>query len=104
MLAETGRLYDIKKGEALPEGISPISVLDDTALNSMIKPGTNDIQSRFVAGYSTLQRLSTKSPVVVIGENGQIKGRPGFLVDFISRESLAAKSCTTKRHETLMPV
>ena len=79
ILSETGQLYDTKKGETLPHGQNPVSKLTD-------------------------KDLSKKEPCLVIGEEGLIKDKPGFEVEFISSKSIAEEPYSTNLYEVLMPV
>ena len=102
ILAENGRLYDTKKGETLPEGLSPMPVMDEKSLSRLSEPATAELVSNYVARYWDMMALSDKQPVSVISETGMIKDKPGFDVEFISRESLTSEYYATDRHEILM--
>lgn len=104
VLAETGRLYDTKKGEQLPEGVKPMPLLDDEALKSFAEPTTADVIPHYVARYWDLVALSDSQPAEVIGPNAQLKDRPGFEVDFVTRNSLSSDQITIDQHEVLMPI
>lgn len=103
VLAETGVLYNTKNGEQLPRGVSrmlPMSAEHPELLHS---PTTDEVVPHYVARYADLLEESADAPVRVLGEDALIRDRPGFEVDFISRESLGAQVYTTERHEILMP-
>ncbi len=103
VLAETGRLYDTKKGEALPEGVNPMPLLTDDELKAFAEPTTTDVLPNYVARYWDLMALSDRAPAKVIGPDAQLRDRPGFEVDFVSRGSLdRTYSCDVP--EVLMPV
>ncbi|MCR9135969.1 MAG: cupin domain-containing protein [Alphaproteobacteria bacterium] len=104
VLAETGRLYDTKRGEHLPEGVQPMPLLDDEALKSFAEPTTADVIPHYVARYWDLVALSDSQPADVIGPNALLRDRPGFEVDFITRNSLPSDQVTVDQHEVLMPV
>ncbi len=103
ILGDNGKLYDSKKGQALPDGISPMPVMTDKALSLMAEPPVRNIVPRWVARYLDLLALSRDLPVEVIGENGLIFDRPGFAVDFISASS-AAPVDPQPHFTVLMPV
>ena len=54
LLGENGKLYDSKKGEALPDGVNPMQVLSDDALAQMPEPAAIDVIPRHVARYLDL--------------------------------------------------
>ena len=104
VLAETGRLYDTKKGDALPDGVKPMPLLSETQLKEYPEPSTAEVVPDHVARYWDLMALSGKAPAKVIGADAQLKDRPGFEIDFLSRNSIGEKAYATDRHEVLMPV
>lgn len=105
VLGRNGKLYDTKKGQSLPEGVEPMPLLDEAQLAGFPEPGTREVVGGFVARYQDLVSLSDRQPVQVIGENGVIRDRPGFEVDFVSRNSLPEDHRhQTERAEVLMPL
>ena len=104
ILSETGRLFDTKKGESLPSGIKKMPLLSDEELINFPEPSTKDVVPFHVARYWDLVALSDNQPANVIGEKGVLYDKPGFEVDFISRNSISNKRYSTERHEILMPV
>ena len=103
ILGENGKLYDSKKGEALPDNLTAMPVMADDKLALMAEPSVAEVVPRWVARYLDLLALSRDEPVEVIGENGLIFDRPGFAVDFLSAQSLASVSCDP-HYTVLMPV
>ncbi|MEM6985974.1 MAG: cupin domain-containing protein [Pseudomonadota bacterium] len=103
VLAESGRLYDTKRGEALPEGVSPMPLMAEADLAKMQEPSTASVVPNYVARYWDMMALSDRQPVRVIGEDALLYDQPGFEVDFVSRESLADTAIESTRHEILMP-
>lgn len=101
ILAETGKLYDGKKGEALPDGVKPMPLLSEAELAGYPEPEASEVVPKCVARYWDMKALSTKAPVAVIGETGMIAERPGFEVDFLQASS-AGESYSTDAHEILM--
>jgi mannose-6-phosphate isomerase-like protein (cupin superfamily) len=104
VLAETGKLYDSKKGEKLPDGVKPMPLLTDDELKAFPEPSTADVIPGYVARYLDLMALADHQPAKVIGPAGLLKDRPGFEVDFITRGSVGEDPYSTDRHEVLMPV
>ena len=104
ILSETGRLFDTKKGESLPSGIKKMPLLSNEELLNFPEPSTKDVVPFHVARYWDLMALSDNQPANVIGEKGVLYDKPGFEVDFISRNSISNKRYSTKRHEILIPV
>ena len=87
MLGENGKLYDSKKGEALPDGVSPMPVLQEADLAKFPEPTTADVVPNFVARYWDMVALADKEPARVIGDGAMLQDMPGFNVDFITRSS-----------------
>ena len=102
VLGDNSRLYDTKKGDALPEGVGPMPVLSDEELKNYPEPSAMQIVGMGVRRYWDLMALSQDKPCPVIGEKAVIRDKPGFEVDFLSRHSIAADVYTTDRHEILM--
>ena len=104
ILAETGRLYDTKKGESLPDETRPMPVLSAQELSAFPELTTRDVVPNHVARYWDLMSLSDTQPVKVIGDTGLLVDRPGFEVDFLTRGSIPEELYSTKQHEILMPM
>ena len=103
LLGENGKLYDSKKGEALPAHVAPMPVMTDKNLSLMAEPSVNEVVPRWVARYLDLLALARDKPVQVIGEEGLIFDKPGFEVDFLTAPS--AGPVSARPHYTvLMPV
>lgn len=103
VLGENGKLYDTKQGQDLPEGIRPMPVLDDAALAEFPEPATTEVVPRYVARFWDMMALSDRQPVDVIGPEALLRDKPGFEVDFISRDSVSGVSASD-RNQVLMPV
>ncbi|MEM9343296.1 MAG: cupin domain-containing protein [Pseudomonadota bacterium] len=104
VLGENGKLYDSKKGQALPDGIAPMPLMGDADLAKRGEPTTADVVPHYVARYWDMMALADKQPAKVIGPDAKLRDRPGFEVDFISRGSLDATPYTCNVQEVLMPV
>jgi len=104
VLAESGRLYDTKKGEALPDGVSPMPLLTEEELKAFPEPTTADVIPGYVARYWDLMALADKAPAQVIGPMGKLKDKPGFEVDFLTRGSIDDGMHATDAHTVLMPM
>ena len=102
MLGANGQLYDRRKDEQLPDGIEPMPVLSDADLKGYPEPTGLEVVPRFVARYLDLAAISDSQPAKVIGADAAIKDRPGFEVDFISRNSIPNEPYRTPQHEILM--
>ncbi len=102
ILAETGKLFDSKKGESLPDGVGPMPLLTDAELAAFPELPVDSVVPRFVARRWDMTALSANRPAPVIGEHAMIVDRPGFEVDFISRNSIPERSYATDCHEVLM--
>ncbi|MEM1235855.1 MAG: cupin domain-containing protein [Pseudomonadota bacterium] len=104
VLGENGSLYDTKKGQNLPEGIKPMPLLSGEILARMPEPSTLDVVPNYVARYWDLMALADKQPAKVIGEDSILRDKPGFEVEFLSRNSISAENYSTDKHEILMPM
>ena len=104
ILGENGKLYDSQKDEQLPPDIKPMPVLSEKELKKLTAYSTSEIVPRFVARYGDLIALGDKKPVKVIAEDGLLKDKPGFEIDFIQRNSLDDAYYKTTQHEILMIV
>ncbi len=92
VLGKNGKLYDTKKGQSLPEGVPPMPLLTDGELKAFPEPTTVDVIPNPVARYWDLMALSDHQPAKVIGANGKLRDRPGFEVEFLSRNSMTGES------------
>ena len=104
VLAETGRLYDSKKGESLPAGVAPMPLLTEAELAGYPEPTTADVIPNHVARYWDLVALADRKPAKVIGETGRLRDRPGFEVDLVTRASASETMHSHDRPSVLMPV
>ena len=104
VLAETGRLYDTKAGQNLPDGVAPMPILTDAELKAFPEPTTREVIGGYVRRYWDLYALADKTPAPVIGEQGVIRDKPGFEVDFITRASAPRDMHAHDTPTVLMPV
>jgi len=104
VLAETGRLYDTKRQEQLPDGTAPMPLMSDAELAKRGEPTTAQVIPNFVARYWDLVAYADRNPALVIGETGILRDRPGFEVYFMTRASARDKAQTHDRPSVLMPV
>ncbi len=103
VLAETGRLYDAKAGQALPEGVRPMPLLSDEDLAAFPETPVEDVVPAYVARYHDMTARAAKGPARVIGAEGAlIADRPGFEVELLTRDSIPPEPYATDRHEVLM--
>lgn len=102
MLGENGRLYDVKKGETLPEGINPMPLLSDEDLKAYPEPTPKEVLPNYVARYWDMMALAAIEPARVIGPDAMLCDKPGFVVDFLTRGSLNEEPYSADRHEVLM--
>ena len=102
-LGNNGVLYDGKKGEKLPHNVSPMPLLTEDELKRYPEVRVDAVIGQYVARYWDLMALAADKPVVVIGENGLIKDKPGFEVDFLTRGSAVAEQVRAEKPVVLMP-
>lgn len=103
-LGQNGKLYDTKQGQSLPAGVAPMPVLTEEELKAFPEPTTAQVIPDYVARYWDMMALSDHQPCKVIAADGLLQDRPGFEVEFLSRNSVADAAYSTDRHEVLMPV
>lgn len=104
ILAETGKLYDTKKSEQLPEGVKPMPLMSAEELAKRPEPTTAEVLPNHVARYWDMVAYADRKPCKVIGQTGLLKDKPGFEVDFVTRASAADDKHTHDRPSVLMPV
>jgi hypothetical protein len=104
ILSEEGKLYNSKKGEKLPIGINQMRTLSDDDLKSYPEPSTEEVVPNHVARYLDLVALSFEKPAKVIGEFGKLRDKPGFEVEFLTRNSAKNTRNVSPKPVVLMPV
>jgi len=104
VLSEKGRLYDTKKGQSLPKSEKSMPVLTDAELLNYPEPSTLEVVPKHVARYWDMVALSYEKPAKVIGENGILKDKPGFEVEFLTRSSCADEMEKLKCSDVIMTV
>ena len=102
VLAETGRLYDTKKGEALPDGVNPMPLLTEEELKNYPEVPVDEVVPYYIGRYHDMAALSANKPADIISEDGLIRDKPGFEVEFITRDSLSGLQGGNGRHHVLM--
>lgn len=104
ILSEKGKLYDTKKGQHLPEGEKPMPLLTEDQLKAYPEPRTADVVPHYVARYWDLVALADHQPARVIGADAKLRDKPGFEVDFLTRNSVGDTPQRHDRPAVLMPV
>ncbi|SMC94144.1 cupin domain-containing protein [Primorskyibacter flagellatus] len=104
VLGDNGKLYDSKKGQTLPEGVKPMPLLTDAELAEIPEPSAKEVVGGYVRRYWDLVSIAGKKPAKVIGENGVIRDKPGFEIDFITRASASEEKHSHDKPSVLMPV
>ena len=104
VLGDNGKLYDTKKGAGLPEDVKPMPLLSDAELKDFPERTTAEVVPDHVARYWDLMALSDHQPAKVIGEHAKLRDKPGFEVEFLSRNSIPDEMHHHARHTVLMPM
>jgi uncharacterized RmlC-like cupin family protein len=104
ILSEEGKLYDTKKGQALPPGVGPMPLLSEAELVAFPEPKTREVIPGHVARYWDMHAMADRDPVLVIGETGLLRDRPGFEVGLVTRGSAKTEMHRHARPSVLMPV
>ncbi|MGF1767278.1 cupin domain-containing protein [Enterovibrio makurazakiensis] len=102
VLGESGRLYDTEKNEALPNGENEMPLPEREWLNSLLRPDAATVVKHYVARYWDMVAMAAKQPVLVIGEKGLLKDKPGFNVDFLTRTSVQQQPQYAEKDVVLM--
>ncbi|KJZ16052.1 cupin [Marinomonas sp. S3726] len=104
ILAETGVLYDTKKGEQLPEGINAMPKMSPEDVALIPEVSASVVVPNYVRRYWDMMALAKDAPCNVISKTGLIKDKPGFQVELLSRNSIPSDVYTNPQHEVLMPM
>lgn len=102
VLGENGKLYDTKQGQNLPDGVNPMPLLTEEELKAFPEVPSAEVIPGFVARYWDLMAMADGQPAKVIGADAQLKDRPGFEVELLSRTSILPTPYTTSQHEVIM--
>ena len=105
VLGENGKLYDSKKGITPPDGVKPMPLLNAEELARVDTPSPMQVVGGYVRRYLDMLALTQSGePCKVIGERGIIRDKPGFEVDFITRECATSTKHSHDRPSVLMPM
>lgn len=104
VLAETGKLYDTKAGQTLPDGVKPLAPISDAEADAYPAPTTAQVVPHYVARYWDMVALADRTPAKVIGADGMLRDKPGFEVDLMTRGSASDALHRHDRQSVLMPV
>jgi mannose-6-phosphate isomerase-like protein (cupin superfamily) len=102
ILGGNGKLYDSKKGNALPSGVDPMPVLTDDQLKGYPEMPPYQVVGTGVQRYWDMTALAAEKPALVIGEKGILRDKPGFEVHFLTRGSSGAAKA--EQSTVLMPM
>ncbi|MFD2178041.1 cupin domain-containing protein [Veronia pacifica] len=102
VLGESGKLYDTKKGELLPESENEMPLPSRELLDSIPHYDIQTVIKGYVARYLDLLAMSTEAPVPVIGEQALLVDKPGFEVDFLGRHSANDQTLVAEKEVVLM--
>lgn len=104
MLGDNGALYDSKKGQSLPDGVKPMPLLTEEELKAFPEVPVENVVRDYVARYWDLMALAGKKPAKVIGEDGLLRDKPGFEVEFLTRGSIPDEMHSHDKPTVLMPM
>ncbi|MEM7489047.1 MAG: cupin domain-containing protein [Pseudomonadota bacterium] len=104
VLAETGKLYDTKRGQVLPDGVAPMPLLTEAELADYPEMTAGQVVGWGVRRYWDMVALAGERPCKVIGATGIIRDTPGFEVDLITRASATDAPHDHDRPSVLMPI
>lgn len=104
VLGDNGKLYDTKTGATLPDGVQPMPPMSEAELAKRPELTTAQVLPNHVARYWDMVALADRKPVLVIGEKGLLRDKPGFEVGFLTRASSTTDLHRHDRPSVLMPV
>ena len=104
VLAETGKLYDTKAGQALPEGVAPKAVLTEEEMKDYPEMTPAEVVGFGVRRYLDMAALAHGRACKVIGAEGVIRDRPGFEVDLLTRSGAKGGDHVHDRPSVVIPV
>ncbi|SEW35555.1 AraC-like ligand binding domain-containing protein [Aliiroseovarius sediminilitoris] len=104
VLGDNGALYDSKKGQSLPDGVKPMPLLTEEELKAFPEVPVENVVRDYVARYWDLMALAGKKPAKVIGEDGLLRDKPGFEVEFLTRVSIPDEMHSHDKPTVLMPM
>lgn len=104
VLGDNGALYDSKKGQSLPDGVKPMPLLTEEELKAFPEVPVENVVRDYVARYWDLMALAGKKPAKVIGEDGLLRDKPGFEVEFLTRGSIPDEMHSHDKPTVLMPM
>ena len=104
VLGENGKLYDTKRGQALPDNVKPMPLLTEEELAGYPEMTPAEVVGFGVRRYLDLASLAGREPCAVIGEHGVIRDRPGFEVALVTRGSSTDAPHSHDRPSVLMPI
>ena len=104
VLGDNGKLYDSKKGQSLPEGVKPMTVLSEADLKTYPEPDSRDVIPGYIARYWDMMAMADKAPVQVIGAKGLLRDKPGFEVALMNRNSASTEMHSHPYPSVLMPM
>ena len=102
VLGDNGMLYDTRRGQCLPQGVSAMPTLTQQQMAEFQEPSASEVVPRFVARYKDMMNLASDKPASVLAANGMLKDKPGFEIELIKRDSISNTLYKTNRHEVLM--
>ena len=102
VLGDNGALYDGKKGQSLPDGVSPMPVLTPEEMTQFPQVSAAEFVPNFVARYWDMMAMADGKPAQVIGDDGMLADTPGFRLELLRDGSIPSERYTTTRHEVLM--
>ena len=104
VLGENGNLYDSKQGVSLPDGVSPMPVLNAEELKAFPEVPVKDVLPNHVARYLDLMAYADSGPAPVIGESALLRDKPGFEMELLNRNSVGDARQSHTLAAVLMPV
>ena len=102
VLGEDGRLYDSRKAQELPAGISPMPLLSEDELLKFPEPAITEVVPNYVARYLDMMAMANRQPAKVIGADAMLRDKPGFTVELLSDKTNLLKPTINRRHEVVM--
>lgn len=103
LLSATGRLYDTKRGERLPEGEAEMAPMSEEEAATFPELPVTAVVPRFIARRLDIEALGARQPASVIGAaEAMIVDRPGFSLEYAGRDALHASAAASPVPDVLI--
>lgn len=97
-------LWDTKKGEILPDGVTPMPLPTDADPKALPEPATAEVARAFAARCRDIAGRADRTSARVFGAEGLLRGRPVLGVRVVSRAPAVPATVPQARMTVLLPI